>query len=153
MFKLSITFFLSIFETLPIAFTVTIHIVGDIVNAFNPASFLNPSNLTGLKIGLYKLSHTVDALSAFNEIRPLGVRIIFQEEGIDSDNLEASLMLSVATSLARQKMNHAMTISIWESSSALCRGHQSFTQKSALATTMTKTAICSSRSQKHQLFG
>lgn len=44
---------------------------------------------------------TVDALSAFNEIRPLGVRILFQEEGIDSDNLEASLMLSVATSLAQ----------------------------------------------------
>jgi len=44
---------------------------------------------------------TVDALSAFNEIRPLGVRILFQEEGIDSDNLEASLMLSVAASLAQ----------------------------------------------------
>lgn len=44
---------------------------------------------------------TVDALSAFNEIRPLGVRILFQEEGIDSDNLDASLMLSVATSLAQ----------------------------------------------------
>ena len=44
---------------------------------------------------------TVDALSAFNEIRPLGVRILFQEEGIDSDNLEASLMLSIAASLAQ----------------------------------------------------
>lgn len=44
---------------------------------------------------------TVDALSAFNAIRPLGVRIIFQEEGIDSDNLEASLMLSITTSLAQ----------------------------------------------------
>ena len=37
----------------------------------------------------------------FNEIRPLGVRIIFQQEEIDSDNLEASLMLSIATSLAQ----------------------------------------------------
>lgn len=44
---------------------------------------------------------TVDVLSACNEIRPLGVRILFQEEGIDSDNLEASLMLSIATSLAQ----------------------------------------------------
>ncbi len=43
----------------------------------------------------------VDALSAFNEIRPLGVHILFQEEEIDSDNLEASLMLSVATSIAQ----------------------------------------------------
>lgn len=32
-------------------------IEGERVKAFSPASFLNPSNSMGLKLGLYKLSH------------------------------------------------------------------------------------------------
>jgi hypothetical protein len=35
--------------TIPIAFVDSIHFFGDIVNAFAPASFLNPSNSMGLK--------------------------------------------------------------------------------------------------------
>ena len=45
------------FVTTPIAFTAIIHFVGDIVNALSHASFLNPSNSTGLKSGLCRLSH------------------------------------------------------------------------------------------------
>ena len=42
---------------MPIAFTPSIHFVGDIVNALAPAWDLNPSNSTGLKSGLCNDSH------------------------------------------------------------------------------------------------
>lgn len=43
---------------------------------------------------------TVDALSAYNELQSLGIRIVFQQEGIDSDNLEASMMIAMYSKLA-----------------------------------------------------
>ena len=42
---------------IPIALVDSTHFVGDIVKAFSPASFLNPSNSMGLKLGLYNSSH------------------------------------------------------------------------------------------------
>ena len=42
---------------IPIALVDSTHFVGDIVKAFSPASFLNPSNSMGLKFGLYNSSH------------------------------------------------------------------------------------------------
>ena len=44
------------FENKPRAFVASIHRVGDRVKAFKPASFLNPSNSTGLKLGLCRVS-------------------------------------------------------------------------------------------------
>lgn len=43
---------------------------------------------------------TIDALTAYNEIHSLGVRLVFQQEGIDSDNLDASMMIAMYSKLA-----------------------------------------------------
>ncbi len=44
--------------TIPMALVDSIHFFGDKVKAFEPACFLNPSNSTGLKPGLFSDSHS-----------------------------------------------------------------------------------------------
>src|SRR5690606_8045934 len=44
------------FETIPIALVLSIHRLGVITKLFSPACFLNPSNSTGLKSGLFIIS-------------------------------------------------------------------------------------------------
>ncbi|WP_283610856.1 recombinase family protein [Faecalispora anaeroviscerum] len=44
---------------------------------------------------------TIETLSAINRLKAAGVRIIFEEENLDTDEVDSNLMISVMKSLAQ----------------------------------------------------
>ena len=53
---------------------------------------------------------TVEILDALNQLKPLGIRVIFEQEELDTNNTESALMISIIESILRRRMNHAAII-------------------------------------------
>ncbi len=44
---------------------------------------------------------TVEVLNAFNQLKAIGVRVIFEQEDLDTNNTDADLMISIIESIAQ----------------------------------------------------
>lgn len=65
---------------------------------------------------------TAEVLEALNQLKILNIRVIFEQENLDTDDTDSDLMISIIESqLHRRKMNLEATILSGESSNGLIR--------------------------------
>lgn len=64
----------------------------------------------------------MEVLEALNQLKILNIRVIFEQENLDTDDTDSDLMISIIESqLHRRKMNLEATILSGESSNGLIR--------------------------------
>lgn len=84
---------------------------------------------------------TVEILEVLHQLKQLGVRVIFEQEELDTANTDSDLMISIIECLA-QAENESRSENIkWVLSNEQCQELQNCMTGSAMAINMIRTAI------------
>ena len=93
---------------------------------------------------------TVEILDALNQLKNLGVRVIFEQEVLDTADTDNDLMISIIESIAQAEVNHAVKILSGESNNVLRKVPQSFIIENAMGIIMMKMATWLLMSQRQK---
>ena len=78
---------------------------------------------------------TVETLSALNRLKAVGVRLIFEQENLDTDEVDSNLMISVMESLSQaENESRSENIRLGLAMSRKALVHQDSTNESCMAT-------------------